>query len=65
MEKMQPGTTDPIERAKARAASMYPKAQIRTKNAHGRPLVLVIERSLIRIVHLRDLDVKQAKRSRR
>jgi hypothetical protein len=48
--------TDPIERAKAHAATMYPVATISTRNVQGKPIVLATEGNLIRLVRLTDLD---------
>jgi hypothetical protein len=55
---------DPIERAKSRAESRFPGAEIRTKNHRGRPVVLATSGDLIRLVWT-DLRAKQASKSRR
>jgi hypothetical protein len=52
--------TDPIERAKEHAATMYPEATIVTRNVRGRPVVVATEGNLIRLIRLTDLDAKPA-----
>jgi hypothetical protein len=48
--------SDPIERAKAHAATMYPEATITTRSIRGRPVVLATTDNLIRLIQFADLD---------
>jgi hypothetical protein len=58
--------TDPIERAKRHAASMYPEAKVTTRSVKGRPIVLATsqarsdEARVIRLIRLTDLDADRA-----
>jgi hypothetical protein len=54
--------SDPVERAKTGAATLYPEATVSTRCVRDKPVVLEREENIVRILRVDELDEQPSSR---